>query len=68
MDLTDVMTKIATTDIFSRDSKTAEPKTGIFVGHPFHLDYDRAHLLVNDSWKFTAHGIPQGSFLLHPAV
>jgi hypothetical protein len=38
--------------------------TGIFVGRPFGIDYGKAHVLVADSWKQKAKGIPQGSFLL----
>ncbi|HBI46864.1 MAG TPA: ATPase [Planctomycetales bacterium] len=36
----------------------------MFIGRPFGLDYDRAHLLIADAWKQRAKGIPQGSFLL----
>lgn len=39
-------------------------KAGNFVGRPFYLDYQRLHMLVCDSWKFKAGGIPQGCFLL----
>ncbi|MBZ0284288.1 MAG: DUF87 domain-containing protein [Anaerolineae bacterium] len=56
--------KLASTDIFKRDSKTGEWQTGLFVGRPFALDYDRAFLLVADAWKQRAKGIPQGAFLL----
>lgn len=38
--------------------------TGIFVGRPFHIDYYKALILVADSWKLKAKGIPQGAFLL----
>lgn len=58
------ITKIASTDLFKRDDKTGTFETGIFIGRPFHIDYDRAHLLIADSWKEKAKGIPQGSFLL----
>ena len=34
------------------------------MGRPFHVDYDRALLLVADAWKHQAKGIPQGTFLL----
>ncbi|GAA5530997.1 ATPase [Herpetosiphon gulosus] len=56
--------KIATIDLFKRNKKTNELETGMFVGRPFHLDYDHAHLLIADAWKQKAGGIPQGSFLL----
>lgn len=36
----------------------------LFVGAPFHLDYDKANILVADAWKFRAKGLPMGSFLL----
>lgn len=35
-----------------------------FVGRPFYLDYDVAHVLVSDAWKHRVNGIPQGAFLL----
>lgn len=61
--LTNLIERIAGIDLFkrNRDSKWA---TGLFVGRPFYLDYDRAYLLVADAWKHKAKGIPQGSFLL----
>ncbi|MDR3573070.1 MAG: DUF87 domain-containing protein [Anaerolineaceae bacterium] len=64
MVLTDVMKKIAAVNIFEHDSKTNEITTGIFVGRPFAVAYDRTYILVADAWKFKAKGIPQGSFLL----
>ena len=63
MSLPNIITKIASVDFFAKD-KDGSWKTGCFVGHPFHLDYDRAYLLVADSWKLQAKGIPQGCFLL----
>jgi hypothetical protein len=56
--------KIAKVNLFIRDPKTSMPLTGIFVGRPFYLDYTRALLLVADSWKHTAGGLPHGCFLL----
>ena len=56
--------RIATIDIFKRNSVTGNLETGIFIGRPFFLDYDRAHILVADAWKQKVKGIPQGSFLL----
>ncbi len=41
-----------------------EWSTGYFVGRPFRLSYGKAEILVADSWKDTAKGIPQGFFLL----
>lgn len=60
---TNEIARLATIDIFKRDS-AGRLDTGIFVGRPFHLDYDRAFLLVADAWKMKANGIPQGTFLL----
>jgi DNA helicase HerA-like ATPase len=56
--------KIASIDLFKKDRKSGEPETGLFIGRPFYLDYDRAYLLVADAWKHKAKGVPQGSFLL----
>jgi DNA helicase HerA-like ATPase len=39
-------------------------KTGLFVGRPFRLSYNKAEILVADAWKQKAKGIPQGCFLL----
>lgn len=57
---------ITSIDIFKRkasDSGLAWD-TGTFVGHPFHMTYSEAELLVCDAWKQQASGIPQGSLLL----
>jgi hypothetical protein len=64
LSFTDVMQKIAQVDLFKRNDGTAELITGIFVGRPFSIDYERACILVADAWKQKAKGIPQGSFLL----
>jgi hypothetical protein len=64
LNFADEIAKIAVTDLFKRDDKTGTFETGVFIGRPFHIDYDRAHILVADSWKEKAKGIPQGSFLL----
>lgn len=64
MSLTSVMQKIAAVDVFERDPASSELRTGIFIGRPFYLDYDRANLLVADAWKLRARGVPQGCFLL----
>jgi hypothetical protein len=55
--------KLASVDLFKRNVNN-EPATGLFVGRPFYLDYDRANLLVADAWKNRAKGLPQGAFLL----
>jgi len=59
MSLAEAIKRLASVDIFSEAKKQE-----FFVGRPFHLDYDRAHLLVADSWKMKVGGIPQGTFLL----
>ena len=64
MVLTNIMQKIASVDLFAHDIKTGELTTGLFIGRPFSIDYDYAYLLIADSWKLKAKGIPQGSFLL----
>lgn len=61
---TSEIAKLASVDLFKRDKSTGELQTGTFIGRPFFLDYDRAHLLVADAWKQKVKGIPQGSFLL----
>lgn len=55
--------KIASIDLFKKNNK-GEHDTGLFIGRPFHLDYDIANILVADSWKIKARGIPQGTLLL----
>ena len=60
----DAIAKLAKVDLFERDPKTRTLKTGLFVGRPFYLDYERARILVADAWKNKAAGLPQGSFLL----
>lgn len=64
MTLTNIMQKLAAIDIFKRDSRNNEINTGVFVGRPFSLDYEKAYILVADAWKNKAKGIPLGSFLL----
>lgn len=61
---TSEIAKLASVDLFKRDTITGELQTGTFIGRPFFLDYDRTHLLVADAWKQKVKGIPQGSFLL----
>jgi len=64
MILSNIMQKMATVDIFQRESGNNEISTGVFVGRPFSLDYEKAYILVADAWKNKAKGIPLGSFLL----
>lgn len=63
LSLTNEIAKIASIDLFKRNGNR-ELQTGLFVARPFYLDYSKAHLLVADSWKLKAKGLPQGSFLL----
>jgi hypothetical protein len=41
-----------------------EGKSDGFVGRPFYVDYERAFLLMADSWKQKIGGVPQGTLLL----
>ena len=61
---TSIIEKLANVDLFEQDHTTQMPKTGVFVGNPFYIDYDKARLLVADAWKMKAGGLPQGAFLL----
>ena len=63
LSFTNEIARIASVDLFKRNGD-GDLQTGLFVGRPFYLDYNRAHLLVADSWKLKAKGLPQGSFLL----
>lgn len=60
----DTIAQIANVDLFARDPTTRAIKTGLFVGRPFYLDYDKASILVADAWKNNAGGLPQGTMLL----
>ncbi|BAY66963.1 hypothetical protein NIES22_71070 (plasmid) [Calothrix brevissima NIES-22] len=64
LSFTNIIAKIASVDLFKRNNSTGNIETGIFIGRPFHIDYEKAYILVADSWKLKAKGIPQGSFLL----
>lgn len=55
--------QLTQTNLFKRQSK-GDWDTGIFVGRPFRLSYNKAEILVADAWKERANGIPQGCFLL----
>jgi hypothetical protein len=46
-------------DLFGKGQDNA-----FFVGRPYHINYNKAHLLICDEWKHKVKGIPQGSFLL----
>lgn len=63
MSVQSIVAEMSGIDLFARNADH-QPTTGEFVGNPFSLDYDRARLLVADSWKMKAKGLPQGSFLL----
>ena len=63
MAMLDAVKKITSADLFSRDS-AGVVNTGVYVGRPFHIDFDRMFVLMADSWKQKANGIPQGSLLL----
>lgn len=39
-------------------------KEDLFIGRPYSLNYERAHVLINDYWKNKVGGIPQGTLLL----
>ena len=63
MAMLDAVKKITSADLFSRDS-AGVVNTGVYVGRPFHIDFDRMFVLMAESWKQKANGIPQGSLLL----
>ncbi|MCL2014766.1 MAG: hypothetical protein FWG68_00800, partial [Defluviitaleaceae bacterium] len=43
-----------------KDTKKPE----LSIGRPYYLDFEKAHLLVADSWKEKVGGVPQGTFIL----
>ncbi|MGD0352322.1 MAG: DUF87 domain-containing protein [Dehalococcoidia bacterium] len=59
MNVPGTILKLASIDIFQEGKKKET-----FIGRPFYLDYNKACLLVADSWKRKVGGIPQGAFLL----
>ena len=59
MDFSQRIMELARVDIF-KEASIQE----CFMGRPFYLDYDKAYLLINDSWKQKVGGVPQGTFLL----
>ena len=60
----DAIAQLANVNLFERDTKTGQLKSGLFVGRPFYLAYDKVKLLAADAWKNRAGGLPQGTFLL----
>lgn len=46
---TSIIAELANIDLFEQDKVTQMPKTGVFVGNPFYIDYDKARLLVADA-------------------
>ncbi len=59
MSLKDKIHQMADVDIFS-EARNED----LFIGRPYYLDYDKAYLLIADSWKQKVEGVPQGAFLL----
>lgn len=55
----DVIKKITDIDFFKEGQNE-----DLFVGRPYSINYNKAHLLISDFWKHKVKGIPQGSFLL----
>ncbi|MEG4865366.1 MULTISPECIES: ATP-binding protein [unclassified Microcoleus] len=58
-----IITKLTQSNFFQRKTD-GNWDTGIFVGRPFRLSYNKAEILLADAWKQNAKGIPQGCFLL----
>jgi Helicase HerA, central domain len=58
-----ISNRITQPKLFDR-TQEGDWSTGHFVGRPFRLSYSKAEILVTDSWKEKAKGIPQGCFLL----
>ena len=59
MSFKDDIKELSNVDIF-QDAKKKET----FIGRSFYIDYNSAFILIADSWKKKAGGIPQGSLLL----
>jgi len=59
MSITATVKQLASVDLFCEGKKI-----DTFVGRPFYIDYEKAFLLICDSWKTKVGGIPQGAFLL----
>ncbi len=41
----DAIAKLSKVDVFKRDTKSHEVLTGMLVGRPFYLDYERSYIL-----------------------
>lgn len=59
MSIVDEIKVMADVNIFE-----SAKKKELFVGRPYYLDYDKAHILITDAWKEKVGGVPQGCFLL----
>lgn len=59
MSIEDKLKNIAQVDILKEGANEDQ-----FVGRPFYLDYDHAHILINDYWKNKVGGVAQGCLLL----
>jgi len=59
MSITNEIKQLAEIDILN-DGKGPD----MFIGRPFHVDYQTAIILTNDYWKDNVNGIPQGALLL----
>ena len=59
MSVISAIKEFASVDIFEEGLNSDN-----FMGRPFYLDYNKAHLLVADSWKNRVKGLPHGTFLL----
>lgn len=60
----DMATATETQEIRGPDILLKARTAGNFIGRPYHLDSERAEVLVSDSWREQANGIMQGMFLL----
>jgi hypothetical protein len=47
-ELISIVTELAAANFFAKDGD-GRPAKGLFVGRPFYLDYDHAHLLIADA-------------------
>lgn len=59
MSITSAIKDLASVDIFSSGKDLTT-----FIGRPFYIDYEKANILICDSWKTRVGGVPQGTFLL----
>jgi DNA helicase HerA-like ATPase len=63
MNIMDTVNKLTSADLFERN-KDGVIASGVYVGRPFQINFDRMMVLMADAWKQQARGIPQGSLLL----